>query len=100
MHGRYSADPVCIVWCTGGKHAQAAARSWCVGGSYGKVWACAAGDDPVRLVGMLIPEKALQDLLAELQGGEQGEPSEQVSDAAPAGHAREGPARGSLRDIR
>lgn len=54
----------------------------------------------MRLVGMLIPEKALHDLLAELQSTEQGEQGEEVDDVGPIGHVQEGLAKGSLRDIR
>ena len=64
------------------------------------MWARAAGEDPLRLVGMLIPEKALQDLLAELQSTEQGEQAEEVDDVGPTGHVQSGPVKGSLRDIR
>ena len=64
------------------------------------VWARVAGEDPVRLVGMLIPEKALQDLLAELQSTERGEQAEDVDNVGPSGHVQSGPVKGSLRDIR
>lgn len=55
----------------------------------------------MRLVGMLIPEKALSELLAELQSSEQGPQPEQRTDPGPpVGRSQDGPAKGSLRDIR
>ena len=58
---------------------------------------CCTGENPTRLVGMLIPEKALPDLLAELQSTEQGQ--QELAEAAPMRYVSEGPVKGSLRDI-
>ncbi len=55
------------------------------------------GENPTRLVGMLIPEKALPDLLAELQSTEQGQ--QEMAEAAPMRYVSDGPVKGSLRDI-
>lgn len=55
----------------------------------------------MRLVGMLIPEKALPDLMAELQSTARGGPAaEEIADPDPVGRVQEGPVKGSLRDIR
>ncbi len=60
-----------------------------------------AGEDPVRLVGMLIPEKALLDLMAELQSTARGQPAaEERAEPDPVTRVQEGPVKGSLRDIR
>jgi hypothetical protein len=64
-------------------------------------WVPCAGEDPVRLVGMLIPEKALPDLMAELQSTARGGPAgEEIADPDPVSRVQEGPVKGSLRDIR
>ena len=58
---------------------------------------CCTGENPTRLVGMLIPEKALPDLLAELQNTEQGQ--QEMGKATPMRYVSDGPVKGSLRDI-